>query len=723
MADTLGEDEWFERLKAAAQAGELVDLVPDDAQFTFADPVHASVWPTERTIPANAIRRILTLPEAEMKTLDPRGLRVRGARIVGDAKWNRVNFPRLLAFDRCAFLAPIKLSDARLLTLGLQRCALLDVQLDAAQINGGVSVDNATVTGVISAVGANISGQFNLIDANLDNPDGPTLILDSAQISLGVYAANLTANGEIRAAGARIGGQLNLDSATLTSPNGHALQLDGASVEGTFFGRKLRTYGEARAAGIRISGELNLSGATFANLRGRALNLELAHIGLDLLLSESEGTRARALGEVRGVGIRVNGKVDIGGAILGNIGGPALTLESARIGDHLDLDRATITNSKGQAVILDGARLDSDLSAASLIVDGETRAIGARINGQLNLTNATLTRPWDEDDSDDEAPKPALNLDWSRVDGGLFGNGLTAKGEVRAIGAHITGRTDLTDASLINYFGDALTMEAAELDDLILLPTRISGNVHLDLAKIATLHLPSKADTGRGTRAKAFSGSTLSAAGWSVTDLRGAARSDWEVARNYLGRTPSLSPTPAATSDANELTFIPHPWYEIADVYDRIGHPDDSKELRLYTEKQITKKTRGRTKAIRWAYDLTVGYGYRPGRPVLWLLGVLVAAGLLIWTNQAHFLNINRLAATANDSCSVDSDYACFNTIGYTLQNVVPAASGPLRPDWVLATNGWWPITVGFVLAVLRLFAWGFAALTLAAMTGLLRKR
>jgi len=109
---------------------------------------------------------------------------------------------------------------------------------------------------------------------------------------------------------------------------------------------------------------------------------------------------------------------------------------------------------------------------------------------------------------------------------------------------------------------------------------------------------------------------------------------------------------------------------------------------------------------------------------VLWLFGVLVVSGFLIWANQAQFLNATTNSpTTANDVCTDTSGYACFNTIGYTLQNVVPTASGPLRPDWVLTTSGWWPIALGIALAVLRLMAWGFAALTLAAMTGLLRKR
>jgi hypothetical protein len=585
VPDTLSEEEWFERLENHAKTGTVLNLLPANPRPTDSDPAHADLWSADRTIPANAIRRILTASESEIKTFHPSGLRIQGARIDGNANWNRIAFPRQLAFAQCEFTSPMKLVDARIATLGLLQSQLPGLYLDAARIDGGVVGNKLTVTGVTSAAGAHISGQFNLIGATLTNFNGRALVLDSARISMGLFATDLIATGEIRAVGAHIGDQLNLHGATITNPTGRALNLDGARIDGTLFAGELTTYGETRAAGAHISGKLTLHDAT-------------------------------------------------------------------------------LTNTYGQALKLNGARIENGLLAPKLRTHGEIRAIGTQISGQFDLNGATL--------------------------------------------AYCGG-----DAV-------ALTLERSTIDHLLLVPDQISGGIRLDSAKIGTFEVPQTAGTIGDQRAGAFIGSTLSAAGWSVTDVRGAIRQDWTVARDYLEHTPA--PTSNQDSAAGK-EFIPQPWFEIADVYDRIGHPDHARKLRLRAEHRITRTTHGATKTIRNIYAATVGYGYRPFLPVLWLLGVLVTAGLLIWTNQDQFINSNHLPTTANDVCTDTSGYTCFNTIAYTLQNVVPAASGPLRPDWALSASGGWPITLGISLAVLRLVAWGFAALTLAAMTGLLRKR
>lgn len=760
MPNIVSEKQWFRRLKKAAMAGEVIDLRPKDEAGALDGLEHANLWNANRVIPANAIRRILTLSEPDVKQFDPTGLHIRGACIEGSANWNRVNFPRRLTFDQCVFSSIVKLRDARISTLGLTGCRLQGLHLDAAHIDGGVVAAGLTVTGETSAAGAIINGQFNLSGAALTNTNGRALVLDSARISMGLYATDLTVAGEVRAAGAQISDQLNLRGATLINTDGRAIVLDGAQINGGLFAEELTAHGETRAAGIRVRGLLNLSHATLINTNRQALVLEGAHIEPGLLaeglkaageigatgaqisgqLNLSDATldnlRGQALtldraqigslvaigltayGETRAAGTRISGQLDLSNATLGNIDGQAITLDGAQIGNLLDLSGATLTHAMGTAITLDGTHIDSDLYAPRLTVNGEVRAIGAQISGELNLTDAVLTRPWTKCVPGDDHT-PALTLDRTQIDSGLFANRLTVNGEVRAIGAQISGRVELNAAALTNLNGDALTLESAMVDHLILLPAQVTGNIHLDLARIQILQLPSGEGTDKDPRAKAFAGSTLSAAGWSITDLRGAIRRDWKVARSYLEHTP-----PSSISLVQDAGFIPQPWFEIADVYESIGHPDNARKLRLHTEKQITRKTRRGTQAIRRLYDMTVGYGYRPSRPVWWLLGVLVTAGLLIWTNQDLFLPADRtLEVTANDVCTNTSGYACFNTIGYTLQNVVPAASGPFRPDWILSTSGAGPIALGILMTVLRLLAWGFAALTLAAMTGLLRKR
>jgi hypothetical protein len=60
---------------------------------------------------------------------------------------------------------------------------------------------------------------------------------------------------------------------------------------------------------------------------------------------------------------------------------------------------------------------------------------------------------------------------------------------------------------------------------------------------------------------------------------------------------------------------------------------------------------------------------------------------------------------------------SCLNPLEYALATAVPVAAG--SQSWAPPDNGWAPIVFG----ALRLFAWAFAAVLLAGLTGLLRQQ
>ena len=92
---------------------------------------------------------------------------------------------------------------------------------------------------------------------------------------------------------------------------------------------------------------------------------------------------------------------------------------------------ATLTNEGGDALSLEGASIGGGafLTMGSL-PPGEVRALGATITGTLTMCGATLTNEGGD----------ALVLDRASIDGGAFlDDGFTATGEVRALGATIAG--------------------------------------------------------------------------------------------------------------------------------------------------------------------------------------------------------------------------------------------------------------------------------------------
>jgi hypothetical protein len=317
--------EWVERLIAAAEAGEALDLAPravSDALPLSEDEV--AVWGDEHTIRAADLRQaLLALAHREV---DPRGLTVKHARIVGDVNLDycALSFP--LRFNRSVFTGELSLRASRLAALALTGCRCTAFSVELIEVRGNVDLTNLTAIGAVRAIGARITGQLALTGASLTNLDGHALSLDGAQIDGGAFLKNLTATGAVRLPGARITGQLALTGANLTNPSGDALSLDRAQIDSGAVLDDLTATGAVRALGARITGQLALTGANLTNPKGDALSLDRAQIDGGAVLDDLTAT-----GAVRALGARITGQLRFRGAKLTNPKGHALDLDGAQI--------------------------------------------------------------------------------------------------------------------------------------------------------------------------------------------------------------------------------------------------------------------------------------------------------------------------------------------------------------------------------------------------------
>jgi hypothetical protein len=131
----------------------------------------------------------------------------------------------------------------------------------------------------------------------------------------------------------------------------------------------------------------------------------------------------------------------------------------AIIGGQLNLVRAKLQNAGRDALSLDRARIDGGIVArGGFHADGGVRIRSATV-GQLDMTGATLRNPG----------ACALTLDDASVSGGvLLQEGFNADGEVRAVGATVDGPIGLTAASLSNPGGHALSLVRARITGHVL---------------------------------------------------------------------------------------------------------------------------------------------------------------------------------------------------------------------------------------------------------------
>jgi hypothetical protein len=77
------------------------------------DPAHADHWPASRQIRALLVRWICVDHQA-LGLVDPKGIRVMGARIVGGLDLSLVNVPIPLVLHNCVFAEPINLRGAEI---------------------------------------------------------------------------------------------------------------------------------------------------------------------------------------------------------------------------------------------------------------------------------------------------------------------------------------------------------------------------------------------------------------------------------------------------------------------------------------------------------------------------------------------------------------------------------------------------------------------------------
>ena len=227
--------------------------------------------------------------------------------------------------------------------------------------------------------------------------------------------------------------------------------------------------------GSEITGTLDLRGAKLhKDADGYALNLSLANIAGDV-----QADLLQADGEIRAVGATIKGQLNLSGAKLHTPGTPdryALIFSFAEIGgvsaeDGFEADgeikaigarikgQLVLTGAKlrnrnpdGHALILDVAEITGGVFAAfAFEADGEIHAIGATIKGTLRLVGAKL--------------RNTLILDHADIAGDVQADLLQADGEIRAIGATIKGTLRLVGAKLRNRNpdGDALNLDGAEI--------------------------------------------------------------------------------------------------------------------------------------------------------------------------------------------------------------------------------------------------------------------
>ncbi|GIH92798.1 hypothetical protein ACFFMN_31415 [Planobispora siamensis] len=462
-----------------------------------------------------------------------------------------------------------------------------------------------------------------------------------------------------------------------------------------------------RLAGARITGPLDLSDAT-VTVKLHLLNCAIPDT-VDFTDATTRGMRFRgcAMGRVRGARSTVDGLLEFDGSAVGG-----LRLDNAHITGQFRLAGTRLAPpEQGNRTPVGGPPQDIThpfteeevrrrghdryqwaLWAGGLTVDGGAflrrlnatgglRMVGAKFHGGLYLQEASITAT---DPGGSPATEPAAEpatapaagsaaepaaesaatrvyavyADFLEASAAEFSAGFTAAGTVRLRGARINGVLSF-DQAVLKAPDRSLHLSHMQVDELILKPVEIEGEINLSYSRIGVLM----------DRLSAYP-DHVHLNGLTYEALRGP----WTVAErlSWLCRDPG--------------GYRPQPYEQLAAWYRRIGHEPDARRVLLakQRERRATLRPTGRL----WGrlLDSAVGYGYRPWMAGLWA-AVLLVAGTVVFS--------------AVPPAQIDpGEVRNFNAFVYTLDLLVPVSvfeqRGAWEPvgwtrwlAWTLVASGW----------------------------------
>jgi len=243
------------------------------------DPAKAEEWGTERHVRA-AVVRWLCVDKRAREFVDPMGVQVYGAMIVGtlDLSYAIVPFPVL--FWHCRFRDDLDLTAGQFNELDLQGTWVRSIGAERIEVRHSVFLRNGFLADrEVRFLGGQIGGDFDCGHGTFKNPlrsgvpeTGRALTADRVIVK-GVVFLNdsFLADGEVRLIDAEIGAKLDCSSGTFKNPvqptgGGVALNMDRVTVKaGVFLTGGFSAEGEVRLLGARVGGDLVCNGGIFRN--------------------------------------------------------------------------------------------------------------------------------------------------------------------------------------------------------------------------------------------------------------------------------------------------------------------------------------------------------------------------------------------------------------------------------------------------------------------------
>ncbi|MCG8690744.1 MAG: hypothetical protein MI806_06010 [Minwuiales bacterium] len=774
MANDLTDAE--KRLIVAVKAGAVANY--STGQPDQDDPAQGASWAAERTLRANVIRQLCLglIPEWQV---DPKGVRIHGAKVDGDLDLEAGTIAFPLELTRCHMAGQVNLIGANIKRLTFSGTWLCE-GLNATDLvtDGGVYLDNGfSAEGEVRLQGADIGRSLECDSGTFKNSGGNALSADSMTVKGSVFlSVGFNAKGKVRLVNAKIGGHLECNDGAFEDPGGEALFADSMTVKGSvFLSIGFNAKGKVRLVNAEIGGNLECNDGAFENPGSEALSADGISVKGSVLLKSGFNTK----GEVRLLNAEIGGDLDCDNGAFENPGGDALCVQGitvkgsvllrssfhakgevsllgAEIGGDLDCDKGTFENPEGQA-----------LSAERTTAKGSVfLRNGFSAKGEVILLDTEIGRDLDCDNGAFENPGgDALSAHGITVKGSvLLRSGFSAKGEVNFLGAEIGGDLDCDKGTFENPEGEALSAVRTTVKGSVLLKSGFSakGEIRLVGADIggdlecrsARFEAHRSSDTSNGSTV--FSLVAARVEGilvWQDLEILGRvklAHAKADVLDDEQESWPDHGSfdlngfeydelavgAPANASERvdwirRQVSFQPQPYEQAVRVLRRMGHDSDAREVAI--AKQVALRESGLLshwgKRRNRFLEVTVGYGYKPWRALVYVLGFYLVGlvlfhlgfsfGILSPTDSRVFLHPDFV-----NSCGtwLPSQYPRFWAPLYSLDVFLPIVDLHQESRWLPNMRNNWGWALWGYMWIHIIAGWVLTSVFVAALTGIIKK-
>lgn len=451
-----------------------------------------------------------------------------------------------------------------------------------------------------------------------------------------------------------------------------------------------------KLAGVRISGRLMLSGGVIAPY----LQLDDCRFDEQLMLQECHAGSMRLvrclIPRLEAARLQITGDLHLPQCLIP--GGIRMT--DAQIGTDLLLNQLTVRRDRaGRAVAADGLQVGQDVEAELMDVTGELSLRSARIGGRLSLRGSTLRNPYGH---------YALNAARVQVEHTLY---LTAGWDVMSVTgtAGAAGDTRPPPGTPTRDFvcEGGLRLDDARIGNAVIVNRadfRLEGDQQVSLRRLVTPKLrfkPGAPADGMVSLSGARVGQLVDAPeSWPGPGLLSLRDFVYEAV-TPLAEFPlrdRIAWLSAATPE-----FRPEPYEQLANALRAAGEDAEAREVQLARQRRRRETLPPAGRIWGWLQDVTVGYGYRPGRAAVWMA--------VLWAFGAAYFAANPTPPPA------DSGYLPhWNPVLYALDLLLPVID--LGQD-----NAWRESGVGqWVASGLIVLGWTLATTAAAGASRLLRR-